>query len=225
MVDSLLAAGVGPEAVVVVHNPVEPGEAKPAVPAGAEVVQAERNRGYAGGMNLGIAELRSRGVELLLLLTHDASLRPGALEGLLEAARARPDFGILAPALVFAGTDGPFSFGGITRCERHQRPHQGAAARRRRRRARLRLGRRRLDADPPRGGRGGAGTSTSASGATARSPTSACGCAAPGSGSASCSASVAEQDPGGIGRPGVWSYLLTRNGAEYARRAAGFRGR
>ena len=32
---------------------------------------------------------------------------------------------------------------------------------------------------------------------------------------------VAEQAPGGPGRPGVWSYLMTRNGVAYAWRAAG----
>ena len=35
---------------------------------------------------------------------------------------------------------------------------------------------------------------------------------------------VADQEPGGAKRPGVWSYLLTRNGTAYARRAAGLRG-
>jgi GT2 family glycosyltransferase len=35
---------------------------------------------------------------------------------------------------------------------------------------------------------------------------------------------LADQEPGGTKRPGAWSYLLTRNGMEYARRAAGARG-
>jgi hypothetical protein len=36
--------------------------------------------------------------------------------------------------------------------------------------------------------------------------------------------SLAEQAPGGAKRLGPWSYLMTRNGAEYTRRARGLRG-
>ena len=54
---SLLAEGIAPSSVLVVHNPAAPGEAAPVRP-GCLVIQAERNLGYAGGMNLGIAEMR-----------------------------------------------------------------------------------------------------------------------------------------------------------------------
>jgi hypothetical protein len=35
---------------------------------------------------------------------------------------------------------------------------------------------------------------------------------------------LADQAPGGSKRLGVWAYLISRNGIEYARRAAGMRG-
>ena len=86
------------DSILVVHNPAEPGEPAPAAPPGCEVLQAERNLGYAGGMNLGIARLRERGAgpPLLLLLTHDARLREGALGALLEASRRSPGSGFSA---------------------------------------------------------------------------------------------------------------------------------
>ena len=62
---------------------------------GCELLQTGRNLGYAGGMNVGIAALLGRGAERLLLLTHDARLRPGALAALREAALSRPEFGVL----------------------------------------------------------------------------------------------------------------------------------
>jgi GT2 family glycosyltransferase len=115
LLDSLLDQGVAPERILVVHNPAAPGEPDPTVPPGCEVLRATHNLGYAGGMNLGIERQLSQGCDQLLLLTHDARLRPGALSTLLAAAAAHPEFGVLGPGLVFAGTNAPFSFGGRTR--------------------------------------------------------------------------------------------------------------
>jgi N-acetylglucosaminyl-diphospho-decaprenol L-rhamnosyltransferase len=114
LADSLLADGIAPAALLVVHNQAEPGEPAPGAPAGVEVVQTDRNLGYAGGMNRGIAALLGRGFGQLLLLTHDARLRPGCLPALRAAAREQPRFGVLAPALVLTGSEEPFSFGGVT---------------------------------------------------------------------------------------------------------------
>ncbi len=115
LLDSLAGEGLQLDRVLVVHNPSTPGEGPPSVPAGCEVLIATHNLGYAAGMNLGIHQQLSRGCELLLLLTHDARLRPGALERLIEAATANPRYGVLGPALVLTGTATPFSFGGVTR--------------------------------------------------------------------------------------------------------------
>jgi N-acetylglucosaminyl-diphospho-decaprenol L-rhamnosyltransferase len=223
LLDSLLAQEVSPESILVVHNPAQPGEAMPTVPAGCEVLQADRNLGYAAGMNLGIDRLRERGCGLLLLLTHDARLRPGALSALLSAARDRPDFGVLAPALVLAGTDTPYSFGGFTRrngTSGHitQIPEASLAEVR--------------GCDWVDGGTmlirrqvvdhvGGFderfwGYCEEADLCLRVRRFGAAVGVVP--------AALADQEPGGTKRPGPWSYLLTRNGIEYARRAVGFRG-
>jgi N-acetylglucosaminyl-diphospho-decaprenol L-rhamnosyltransferase len=223
LLDSLLAEGIPAASVLVVHNPAEPGEPPPAAAAGWELVQTGRNLGYAGGMNVGVARLLARGVELALLLTHDARLRPGALEALLAAAAAQPRFGVLAPALVLAGTDTPFSFGGMTSAD-------GANSH--------------LKA-PPADAPDGALDCDWVDGGTilvrrevfervgdfderfwgyceeadlclrARRAGFSVGVVA---------AARAEQAPGASKRLGAWAYLMTRNGIEYGRRAAGLRG-
>lgn len=223
VVESLLGEGLSPEAIVVVHNPAEPGEAPPSPPPGCRLVAAERNLGYAGGMNLGIGAARTSDPEMLLLLTHDARLHPGALATLLEAARAQPLAGVLGPALVLAGSEAPFSFGGITR-------PSGTNAHRRR--------------PPPTAASGVAGCDW-VDGGTMLVRTAAIDRSGgfdenfwgyceeadlclrvrrAGFEVGVVPAARADQEPGGAKRPGAWSYLLTRNGAEYARRAVGFRG-
>jgi N-acetylglucosaminyl-diphospho-decaprenol L-rhamnosyltransferase len=223
LVGSLLEEGVAPGSILVVHNPAAPGEKTPEVPSGCEVLQAERNLGYAGGMNLGIARMRERGAGgLLLLLTHDARLRSGALRALIEAAGRRPDFGILAPALILTGTDTPFSFGGVTSVN-------GTTAHVK---------------DPPAGADGvfacdwvDGGTMLIRREVLDRvgafderfwgycEESDLCLRARrAGFGVGVVLAARADQDPGGAKRIGAWAYLLTRNGIEYAHRAAGMRG-
>jgi GT2 family glycosyltransferase len=48
------------------------------------LVKLDRNLGYAGGMNAGIAEASTRGASRVWLLNADAVPRPGALQALLE---------------------------------------------------------------------------------------------------------------------------------------------
>ncbi len=222
LLSSLIAEGMAPERILVVHNPSSPDEPDPSAPPGCEVLRAGHNLGYAGGMNLGIERQRARGCELLLLLTHDARLHSGALAELMEAARLHPELGAIGPALVHTGTETPFSFGGIARANgsmthRSARPDTegGIAA-----------------CDWIDGGTmllraaaiervGGfderfwsyceeAELCLRISGAGFRIGV------VPGA--------LADQDPGGPKRPGPWAYLLARNGAAYAQRAAGLRG-
>ena len=115
LIDSLLAEQVPPR-----RDPSrpQPGRARRTSTRhrrpDCEVIQSDRNLGYAGGMNLGIARLRLRNADPILLLTHDARLRPGSLEALLQAARRQPRLGILGPVLLLSGTEVPFSYGGLT---------------------------------------------------------------------------------------------------------------
>jgi N-acetylglucosaminyl-diphospho-decaprenol L-rhamnosyltransferase len=221
VVESLAAQGVAADQVLVVHNPSEPGERLPEPPPGWEVLNATHNLGYAAGMNLGIARLLEGEAELALLLTHDASLRPGALERLLAAARAEPAYGVLGPALFFADTEEAFSFGGRTSAG-------GSLSH--------------LKARPP--GKpvapcdwvdGGTMLIRTEALAGARGfderlwgyceDADLClRISRAGFGVGVVPEAVADQVPGGAKRPGPWAYLLTRNGLAYARRARGARG-
>lgn len=219
---SLLGQGIAPEQVLVVHNPASPGEPDPAVPPGCELLRAPHNLGYAAGMNLGLERQLDRGCELLLVLTHDARLRPGALAALRAAAAAHPEFGVLGPRLVFAGTETPFSSGGRTRSN-------GSTT----------------HLSEPREVEDGialcdwvdGGTLLIRAAALARTGGfderfwSYCEeadlCLRVGRAGFRVGVvldALGDQMPGGTNRPGPWAYLMTRNGAAYAHRAVGPRG-
>ena len=222
LLDSLLGQGVAPEQVLVFHNPAVAGEPDPAVPAGCEVLRAGHNLGYAAGMNLGIERQLGRGCDLLLALTHDARLRPGALAALLAAAAAHPEFGVLGPRLVFAGTETPFSSGGRTR------PNGSTTH--------LSEPREVEDGIAPCDWVDG-GTLLIRAAALARTGGfderfwSYCEeaelCLRVGRAGFRVGVvldALGDQMPGGTNRPGPWAYLMTRNGAAYAHRAVGLRG-
>jgi N-acetylglucosaminyl-diphospho-decaprenol L-rhamnosyltransferase len=63
----------------------------------ARLIRSSQNGGFAAGNNLGIRSIRAGAY---LLLNSDTLVRPGALAGLLEAARDRPDAGIIGPGLL-----------------------------------------------------------------------------------------------------------------------------
>jgi N-acetylglucosaminyl-diphospho-decaprenol L-rhamnosyltransferase len=222
LLTSLLAEGMSPEGILVVHNPATPDEPDPALPSGVELLRASHNLGYAAAMNLGMRRQLGRECERLLLLTHDARLRPGALAALVSAAEANPQYGVLGPALVFTGTDKPFSFGGITRAN-------GTMAHRRER----------------PGSKDGIAACDWIDGGTMlfrREAIEHTGgfderfwsyceeaelclrISRAGFRVGVLPDAIADQSPGGPKRPGPWAYLLTRNGTAYACRAAGLRG-
>lgn len=222
LIASLLAAGVEPERIVLVHNSAAPGEAPPEPPAGIEVLATGGNPGYAGGMNAGVERLLRRGSEELLLLTHDARLRPGALAALRGALDTHPGYGILAPALVLTGTERPYSFGGVT-------GRDGATWHRK---------------EPPAGGEeilaadwvdGGTmlvrravfeqvGEFDDRFWGYVEEADLCLRARRVGFGVGVVPAARADQDSGASKRPGAWAYLITRNGIEYAGRVAGARG-
>lgn len=220
---TLRAEGVACEDVVIVHNPSSPGEPSPAVPFGCELVKAERNLGYAGGMNLGIARQRERGADLILLLTHDARLRQGALELLTDAARRNPAHGVLGPALVWPDSDRPFSFGGITRAD-------GSNTHVRERPASIADGV--FETDWIDGGamllRAEAldrvGSFDERFWAYCEEAELCLRMRRAGHRVGVVVGALAEQAPGGTKRPGAWAYLISRNGIAFSRRAAGLRG-
>lgn len=222
LLDSLLAEGIDPERIAIVHNPSVPGERPPEPPSGCEVVLASHNLGYAAAMNLGIERQLERGCEHLLLLTHDARLRAGALERMLAAERADPSLGVVGPVLVLTGTETPYSFGGIRRANGSvgHRPSEPPAE----------------DGVAPcdwvDGGtmllraeavRQVGGFDERFWGYTEEAEL----ClriAGAGFRIGIVVGARADQDPGGPKRPGPWAYLLTRNGLAYAKRSVGLRG-
>jgi N-acetylglucosaminyl-diphospho-decaprenol L-rhamnosyltransferase len=222
LLDSLLGQGVPPETILVVHNPAAPGEPDPVVPVGCEILRATHNLGYAAGMNRGIERQLGRGCELLLVLTHDARLRPGALAALLAAAAAHPEFGVLGPRLVLAGTETPFSCGGRTRpngstvhLTEPPRVEDGIAP-----------------CDWVDGGTmliradalAGAGGFDERLWSYCEEADLCLRVERAGFRVGAVPDAVGDQMPGGTNRRGPWAYLMTRNGAAYAYRAVGLRG-
>ncbi|HEX6737554.1 MAG TPA: glycosyltransferase, partial [Vicinamibacteria bacterium] len=90
-VASIREPGLEPVVLVVENGPGE----VPGLPAGVEFLRLGENRGYAAGMNEGIAYLRRAGCDRFLLLNNDAVLEPGCLRALAEALED--------PALAAAG--------------------------------------------------------------------------------------------------------------------------
>lgn len=223
LLDSLWGEGLDREQVLVVHNPSAEGESDPSLPDGVRMIRSERNLGYAGGMNLGLADLLHGQTEFgwVLLLSHDARLRPGALGALLDAAADRSRQGVLAPALMVLGTDRPFSYGGTTnawgRTEHRGRRPPGTSV---------------DECDWVDGGtmliRRTAlvevGTFDETFWGYCEESELCLRLRRAGWKVGVVLDALADQDPGGSKRLGAWSYLLVRNGAEYSRRAAGFRG-
>ncbi|MFO0848055.1 MAG: glycosyltransferase family 2 protein [Gemmataceae bacterium] len=74
------------------------------LPAAARLVRLPANRGFAGGMNAGLAEAGRLGAEYAWLVNNDAFPDPGCLGLLLAAMDADPTLAAVTPRLV--GTDG-----------------------------------------------------------------------------------------------------------------------
>jgi GT2 family glycosyltransferase len=64
------------------------------------LLQSDRNRGFAGGNNLGIRQAVSRGCEFVYLLNPDTAIGPRFLDEAIEAANAFPDAGAVQSLLL-----------------------------------------------------------------------------------------------------------------------------
>jgi len=104
--DSLDAADPAPARVVVVDNGSADGSPEAlarrcAGNAAVEFLRLDRNLGYAGGMNRGIERALAHGVDVVLLLNNDTTVRPGFL-GPIAAALAAPAAAIATPRILCA---------------------------------------------------------------------------------------------------------------------------
>lgn len=112
LVTALADDGVDATCIVVVHNPSAGASELPDPPLGVTVINAERNLAYAGGMNLGIARQQTTAAQYILLLTEDVRLVAGLVDRMLAAADHAPAYGVLGPRLRWEGQDTIMNFGG-----------------------------------------------------------------------------------------------------------------
>jgi GT2 family glycosyltransferase len=89
------AASFNPEVIVVDNNSTD-GSAAMVEEKYAQVhlIRNQVNQGYAPGMNLALAQ--SRG-EFVLTLSHDAELKSGAVQHMIEFLRSHPQAGLVGP--------------------------------------------------------------------------------------------------------------------------------
>ena len=69
---------------------------------GVEIIESSTNIGYAAGNNLGIKRALSRGADWVLLVNCDVVVADDLQSVLQEAARERPEAGVLACKVLFA---------------------------------------------------------------------------------------------------------------------------
>ena len=89
--------------LVVVDNNSHDGspEAVAAAFPRARLVRLDENRGFAGGVNVGIRAALDAEAEYVLLLNNDATAEPGFLEPLVEALEQRPTAAAACSQIVF----------------------------------------------------------------------------------------------------------------------------
>ncbi len=220
LVASLIEQGAAAESIAIVHNSTTPdGPVVEPPVAGVAVIHNGRNLGYAGGMNTGMRHQLARGAKTVLLLTHEVRLRAGAFCRLIEAAERSQAFGILGPALRFPNSERVFSLGG-------RRGRDGSVEHV-------------LDEAESSPGIAGCDWIDGAAMLIRADVLERVGlmddrffmyfeetdlclrAQRAGWAIGVVLDAVAEQEPGGSRRPGAFTYLMSRNGTEYARRACG----
>jgi hypothetical protein len=102
-IESILSSQVARLDLLVVSNGPEPqfaAELRQRFPS-ITVVENRYNLGFAGGNNVGIHHLMSRGSDLLLLLNDDAEVAADTINCLARAARANPSAAALGPTILY----------------------------------------------------------------------------------------------------------------------------
>lgn len=66
------------------------------------LILSEANRGFAGGMNLGMRQARG---DVFILLNSDTMVPPGTIARIADAIRSRPEIGLLGPVSNAAGNE------------------------------------------------------------------------------------------------------------------------
>lgn len=104
------------------------GEAFPDV----HVIPLDENRGFAGGVNVGLRTALAAGAEHVLLLNNDAKVEPGFLEPLVEALERNPRAAAACSQIVFLDRPDVIWYAGATfrRSRGHHGRHTGYGDRR-----------------------------------------------------------------------------------------------
>ncbi|HEX8122849.1 MAG TPA: glycosyltransferase family 2 protein [Solirubrobacteraceae bacterium] len=126
--DALWASTLRPDAVLVVDDCSPDGSAEELRRArpDVDVIVAPENRGVIANFDAGLEELRRRGMDAILMLTHETVLEPDALELLAARLDSSPSTGAVGPLLGFSSRpDTVFSAGGQLLAGTWQNPHAG----------------------------------------------------------------------------------------------------
>lgn len=102
-IDSLLKQTLAPK-IVVVDNGSTDGSVdyiKTTYP-NVEVVELEKNYGFAGGVNRGIEYAQGKGADFVALINNDATAEPDWLNSLLKTAKENPKAGIVTSKILRA---------------------------------------------------------------------------------------------------------------------------
>lgn len=103
-VESILAAGVPQDKIVVVDNGSRP-EAVEALAvrwgSSLHLLRNDRNLGFAGGMNVGLRHVLAQGASSVLVLNNDTVVAPTMVQALMEANAQLGSPGILGPAIYY----------------------------------------------------------------------------------------------------------------------------
>jgi GT2 family glycosyltransferase len=114
-IEAVMASeGVTPDVLVVDNGSATDDAGHFRTLLGADRVLANPdNRGYAGGMNAGLAFWRGRGgSDPILVLTPDAVVHPDMLRLLMAELAATPDAGVVGPLVIHSRESGLASAGG-----------------------------------------------------------------------------------------------------------------
>jgi N-acetylglucosaminyl-diphospho-decaprenol L-rhamnosyltransferase len=129
--DALLGQTRPPDHVLVVDDcsgdgsETELARAYPSV----ELAVAPSNRGCVANFNAGLRTMLDRGVDAVLLLTHETEMEPDALERLTRRLEDEPRLGAVGPLIGFlSARDVVFSAGGMLISGTWQNPHAGMYA-------------------------------------------------------------------------------------------------
>jgi GT2 family glycosyltransferase len=99
---SLRQGGLTTDDILVVDNDSTDGSAQAAADLGVRVLRTGANLGYAGGANVGLAEVTT---PYVVVMNMDLLVDPGWLVPLVDTLRDDPTIGAVCPLILLAGTD------------------------------------------------------------------------------------------------------------------------